>query len=75
MNRRVGQRIVRDRWGEPIASSPPNPVHPIPKSWHLHIFKWLWRNSRIGFGKKENRSGQGDRRIFRDKFDEPDPAG
>lgn len=45
MNRRIGQRIIRDRWGEPIAPSPPNPVRPKPKRWLLRNFHWFWRKS------------------------------
>lgn len=48
MDPRVGQRIIRDRWGEPIAPAQPNPKRPEPKRWLPRIFHWLWRNSRGG---------------------------
>ena len=41
MDPRIGQRIVRDRWGEPIAPLPPDPESPKPKPWLRRIFDWL----------------------------------
>ena len=43
MDPRVGQRIIRDRWGEPIAPLPPDPERPKPRGWCLRIFGWLRR--------------------------------
>lgn len=48
MDHRVGERIIRDRWGEPIAPLPPNPKRPKPKYWLACILHWIWRNSRVG---------------------------
>lgn len=48
MNPRVGQRIIRDRWGEPIAPAQPNPKGPKPKRWLPRVFRWFWRNLRVG---------------------------
>ena len=42
--------MIRDRWGEPIMPSPPNPARPKSKSWLLRIFHWIWRKitGRVG---------------------------
>ena len=41
MDPRIGQRIVRDRWGEPIAPLPPDPEPPKPKWLVQRVFDWL----------------------------------
>jgi len=48
MNPRVGQRVIRDRWGEPIAQLPPDPKRPKPKCWLARVLHWFWHNSRVG---------------------------
>lgn len=42
MDPRVGQRIIRDRWGEPIAPLPPKPERQKPTQWHLRMYDWIW---------------------------------
>ena len=42
MDPRIGQRIVRDRWGEPIEPRPPSPKRSKSKRRLLPIFSWLW---------------------------------
>lgn len=44
----MGQRIIRDRWGEPIIALPPEPKPPEPRTGLLRLIDWVWRNSPQG---------------------------
>lgn len=48
----MGQRIIRDRWGEPISAAPHIPEPAVSRIKAFPLLNWVWRNSSFGPGMK-----------------------
>jgi len=51
MDPRIGQPVIRDRWGEPIPPKLPDPGPSKPKRKRWRFLSWVWRRILILSGK------------------------